>query len=80
LGERQPSTGPDPHWHPYTEIWAIIRGEALVQASGELVRAVAGDIVTVDAETIHSFKNCGTESLEMVCIHASRDIVQEFVS
>lgn len=74
-----PGGGPDPHWHPYSETWAVIRGEVLVSAEGTDHRAIAGDIVTVWANTVHSFKNCGTDRLEMICIHAGPEIIQTFV-
>ncbi|GGA52785.1 cupin domain-containing protein [Pelagibacterium lentulum] len=75
----KPNTGPGLHWHPYAETWVVISGEALVRADGDELRVVAGDIVTVGPRTIHAFKNCGTDRLEMVCIHASPEIIQEFV-
>lgn len=75
-----PGIGVDPHWHPYSETWVVIQGEARIEADGEEVHAVAGDIVTVGPRTIHGFKNCGTDSLEILCIHASPEIIQEFVS
>src|SRR5690606_18625473 len=74
-----PGTGPDLHWHPYTETWVVLRGEVLVETEDERRHAEAGQIVTVPAETRHRFRNCGTENLEMLCIHASPVIVQDFV-
>lgn len=74
-----PGRGPDPHWHPYSETWVVLRGDVMVTADGREHRAAAGDIVTVEARTIHSFTNCGGGQLEMVCIHASSEIIQTFV-
>ena len=75
-----PGKGPDLHWHPYTETWVVLHGEAHIEAGEDSLRARAGDVVTVPAETVHRFRNCGTEDLEMLCIHASPTIVQEFVA
>lgn len=72
-------TGPDLHVHPYTETWVVLQGEALVEADGEEVRVTPGDIVTVTAGTRHQFRGASTVNLEMVCIHASPSIIQEFV-
>lgn len=77
--DNQPGAGPDPHWHPYTETWVVVQGEALIEAGEQTVRAHAGQIVTVPANTVHRFRNCGTEALQMVCIHASATIIQEFI-
>ena len=71
--------GPDLHVHPYTETWVVLTGEALVEADGTEVRAGAGDVLTVTAGTRHRFRVVSTENLEMVCIHASTTIIQEFV-
>ena len=72
-------TGPDLHVHPYTETWVVLRGEALVEADGEERRISAGDVVTVTAGTRHQFRGASAENVEMVCIHASPAIIQEFV-
>jgi mannose-6-phosphate isomerase-like protein (cupin superfamily) len=75
-----PGGGPDTHWHPYTETWVVLRGEAVIEADGEEHRAAAGAIVNVAAHTRHRFSSGGTENLEMICIHASPEIIQEFVT
>lgn len=77
--EAPEGTGPDLHVHPYTETWVVLKGEALVLADGEEVRAKAGDILTVTAGTRHQFRGASADNLEMVCIHASPAIIQEFV-
>lgn len=74
-----PGSGPELHRHPYTETWVVLQGEARIDAGDEQLRAHAGQIVTVPAETAHRFRNGGTGDLEMVCIHASPTIIQEFV-
>lgn len=74
-----PGAGPDFHWHPYTETWVVLAGEVQVDADDEHLVARPGDHVTVTAGTVHRFRNSGTATLEMICIHASDRIIQEFV-
>ena len=75
-----PGEGPDLHWHPYTETWVVLHGEVQIDAGDEQLRAQTGDIVTVPADTVHRFRNVGSTELEMLCIHASPTIIQEFVT
>lgn len=75
-----PGEGPDPHWHPYTETWVVIGGEVSVDADDDSLRAGPGAIITVPAHTVHRFRNVGTTVLEMICIHASPTIIQDFVA
>lgn len=71
--------GPDFHWHPYTETWVVLQGVACIEAGDDDLQAEPGHIVTVPAETIHRFRARGPENLQMLCIHASPTIIQEFV-
>lgn len=75
-----PGTGPNAHKHPYTETWVVLQGEALIQIEQEHVAVSKGHIVTVPAGTIHRFDNCGSDPLEMLCIHASAVVIQEFIT
>ena len=75
-----PETGPKRHWHPYTETWVVLAGEVEVSAGEETLRAASGDIVTVGPRTPHELRNCGSANLEMVCIHASPQFIQEFTA
>jgi mannose-6-phosphate isomerase-like protein (cupin superfamily) len=75
-----PGGGPETHWHPYTETWVVLQGEAVIESDGEELRAGAGAIVTVHAGARHRFRSAGTGNLEMICIHASPTIIQEFVT
>lgn len=45
----------------------------------EDLEAGSGDIVVVGPETAHKFKNIGRDRLDIVCIHASPRIIQEFL-
>lgn len=75
-----PGRGPEFHWHPYTETWVVLSGEAHIQTNDDELQASSGNIVTVPAETTHRFRSVGEENLRMLCIHASPTIIQEFVS
>lgn len=74
-----PGDGPDPHWHPYAETWVVLHGEVRIEAGEDRLRARAGDVITIPAKTVHRFRSCGTGNLQMLCIHASPMIIQEFV-
>jgi len=41
-----------------------------------VIEAGAGDIVVVEAETPHRFKNIGEDRLEIICIHPSNRVIQ----
>ncbi|UTS89950.1 cupin domain-containing protein [Rhizobium anhuiense] len=79
LVDNEPGQGPDLHVHPYSETWAVRKGEAEFTVGDAKTRAFPGDIVVVAANVHHRFENVGTGRLEIVCIHASDTIVQEFV-
>lgn len=74
-----PGNGPEFHWHPYTETWIVLQGEALLETQDEQLRARPGHIVTVTADTVHRFRSQGEENLQMICIHASPTMIQEFL-
>jgi mannose-6-phosphate isomerase-like protein (cupin superfamily) len=74
-----PGSGPDLHKHPYSETWIVRAGRALFTVADEDIEANPGDIVVVDAETPHKFKNIGTDRLDITCIHASSRFVQEWL-
>ena len=77
LVDNDPGQGPVLHRHPYTETWLVRSGSVRITVADESVDAVAGDIVTVPANTPHKFVNTGTGPLRMVCIHASPRMIQE---
>jgi mannose-6-phosphate isomerase-like protein (cupin superfamily) len=75
----EPGKGPDLHKHPYSETWIVRSGRVRIIADGEEIEAGPGDIVVVSPETPHRFKNIGSGPLEIICIHASSRIIQEWV-
>jgi mannose-6-phosphate isomerase-like protein (cupin superfamily) len=77
LVDNEPGKGPDLHRHPYSETWIVRSGQGLFTADGEDIEAGPGDILVVGPETPHKFKNVGTGRLDVVCIHASPQMIQE---
>ena len=77
LVDNEPGKGPDLHRHPYSETWIIRSGQGLFTADGEDIEAGPGDILVVGPETPHKFKNVGTGRFDVVCIHASPQMIQE---
>lgn len=76
LVNNKPGTGPDLHKHPYSETWIVRSGKARITADGEDIEAGPGDIIVVTPETPHKFKNIGTDQLDIICIHASPQMIQ----
>jgi mannose-6-phosphate isomerase-like protein (cupin superfamily) len=78
LVDNAPGEGPDLHRHPYTETFTILRGRARLTVGGRTVVAEAGTTVVVPPNTWHRFVNPGPDRLELIGIHASDVIEQEF--
>ena len=79
LIDNEPGQGPALHVHPYTEMWIVRSGQARFTVGEETLDPNPGDIVVVNAETPHCFKNDGTTRLELTCIHASPEVIQSWV-
>ncbi|MQA99889.1 MAG: cupin domain-containing protein [Actinobacteria bacterium] len=60
-----------------SETWIIRGGSARFTVDGREMEAGAGDILVVQAETPHKFKNVGPGSLDIACIHPSPRFIQE---
>jgi len=76
LVSSEPGQGPDLHRHPYSETGIVRSGRARITADGEDIEAGPGDIIVVTPETPHKFKNIGTDRLDIICIHASPQMIQ----
>lgn len=63
--------GPDPHTHPYEEVFIIRQGRARFTIGNEQVEAGAGQVVVAPAGVRHGFKNLGPGVLETIDIHAA---------
>ena len=79
LINNQPGTGPDLHWHPYSETWIVRSGMARMTAGSEDIEAGPGDIIVVGPATPHKFKNIGTDRLDIICIHASPQMITDWL-
>lgn len=58
----------------------MLHGQVQIEADEEEFIAQAGNIITVPANTVHRFRNIDNTELEMLCIHASPTVIQEFVT
>jgi mannose-6-phosphate isomerase-like protein (cupin superfamily) len=67
----RPGMGPSLHSHPYAEVFLVRAGRALATAGDEEIELAAGDVLFVEAQTPHGFRNLGPERLEIVTIHAA---------
>ena len=55
-------------------------GELLGRFVGDLGATIAaGNVVVVPADTWHGFTNTGDEPLRQVSVHASPEVIQEFL-
>jgi quercetin dioxygenase-like cupin family protein len=69
LADMAPGTGPRLHKHPYVESWVVIEGSVRFTAGDEVIEAVTGDVVHVEAELPHRFVVTGETPAKLVCIH-----------
>jgi mannose-6-phosphate isomerase-like protein (cupin superfamily) len=79
LVDNEPGEGPGLHRHPYPETWVVRAGRVLVTAGEEEIEAGPGDVVVVEANTRHAFRNPGPGRLEIVCIHAAGRMITEWL-
>jgi mannose-6-phosphate isomerase-like protein (cupin superfamily) len=79
LMHSEPGKGPGLHRHPYSETWIVRAGRARFSADGEYIEVGPGDILVAGPHTVHGFKNVGTEPADIICIHASPRIIQEWL-
>ena len=79
LVDNEPGQGPALHRHPYPETWVVRTGRARIRAGEQEIEAGPGDVVVVEANTPHGFRNLGPERLEIVCIHAAGRMVTEWL-
>ncbi len=77
--ENQPGEGPGLHWHPYSETWVVLEGNARITVGEESLVARAGDTATGPARVPHRFTNIGDGVLRILGIHASPTIIQTFL-
>lgn len=71
--------GPALHQHPYSETFVILGGAALFTVGTESLTGRAGQIIVVPRLTPHKFEKTGSETLEMIDVHASGTIITEWL-
>lgn len=79
LVDNDPGQGPGLHVHPYPETWVVRKGEAEFTVGDQTVLTGPGDILVAPADVPHRFVNVGSGRLELVCIHPSDTIVQQWL-
>jgi len=77
--DSEPGEGPEPHSHPYGEVFVVLSGEVTFTVDGNAIEAGSRDIVVAEAETVHSFVNAGGGRLHMVNIHASGEMITRWL-
>ena len=68
--------GPDLHTHPYAEAFVVETGTAVFTAGEEELVVEGGNVVVVPPETVHGFKSRGSETLRVVSVHPSPEVIQ----
>jgi mannose-6-phosphate isomerase-like protein (cupin superfamily) len=76
----EPGNGPEPHRHPYPEVFLVQSGEATFRVGEASVVVPAGHIVIGPSNVPHAFTNTGTDELRMVNVHGSPEFVTEWLS
>jgi mannose-6-phosphate isomerase-like protein (cupin superfamily) len=79
LVDNEPGQGPDLHTHPYSEVFTVVSGRALLTAGDEQLEVGREQIAVVGPETPHGFKNLGPDRLEIVCIHTNATMIQTWL-
>lgn len=64
------------HVHPYPEVFVVETGTGTFTVGAEQLAVEAGNIVTVPAETPHSFEGAGDDILRVVSVHPSPTVKQ----
>jgi mannose-6-phosphate isomerase-like protein (cupin superfamily) len=74
-----PGEGPSLHRHPYPETFIVQQGTVTFTVGDQQLVTSAGNVVVVPADTWHGFENTGDEPLRQVSVHASPEVIQEFL-
>ncbi|MDQ3657289.1 MAG: cupin domain-containing protein [Chloroflexota bacterium] len=77
--ELEPGQGPRLHQHSYEEVFVVLEGTVTFTVGGEVITAQAGDTVVGPANVPHKFVNSGPGTLRQVDIHATGNILTEWL-
>lgn len=72
-------SGPSLHTHPYEEIFIVQEGQATYTIDSTILEVKAGQIVIVPAGVPHKFVNSGEGHLRQVNIHASPQMITDWL-
>ena len=62
------------HAHDYEHEVLILSGHGDAEHDGETIGVTAGDVLYVEAEKVHQFRNTSSEAMEFIClVPRSRD-------
>ena len=64
------------HFHPYAELFVVHAGTARFTAGDEELTVDAGNFVIVPPETPHGFECVSDETLQIVSVHPSPEVIQ----
>ena len=68
--------GPDLHLHPYPEVFLVQAGTAQFTVGEDSFPVTAEHVVVVPAQTPHTFKGAGDDTLRVVSVQPSPTVVQ----
>jgi oxalate decarboxylase/phosphoglucose isomerase-like protein (cupin superfamily) len=74
-----PGRGSGLHWHPYQEVFVLQQGQATFTVGEDTIEAQGGTIVIAPPNTPHKYLNSGDTPLQMLSIHPSKQIIQEWL-
>lgn len=75
----EPESGPPPHIHTgEEEVYKVLKGEITFQEGNEIVVKQPGELVYLDRDNLHSFKNLGTESARMLLLTTPAGLEDSF--
>lgn len=80
LVDMKPGEGPEPHLHPYAEIFVVLEGQATYTVGDCVVEVVAGQIMIALPNEPHAFVNSGDGPLRQVDIHCNERFVTEWLA
>ena len=63
------------HKHPYAEIFIIQEGISTFTVGSETLEARAGQIIIVQANVPHKFRNASSAQLKQIDIHLSKEFI-----
>jgi len=79
LVDMDPGAGPEPHRHPYAEVFVPLDGQVLIRSGDDELEVGSDQIVVVGRNVEHGFTNVGTGRLRMACLHASGEMITDWL-